>query len=251
MQSALFLPGVIAPAADRYAPLLRHLDHVNVVLKDLELYRSDVPPPGYSIGAEVDGVLRVADEAGLDRFHLYGHSGGGAVAIAFALAHADRVVTLVLDEPAHDFTDAGNAEFGWPDFDRVLHLPPSESLREFMKLQVQPGVSLPPPPPGAPPSWMASRPAGVRAFVAALRAYRVPENDYRGFEKPVYFSWGSLTHQRWHSMAQRLSRLFPNFTAEQFESLHHLNASHVAEPQRVAARLTELWQRDSGHGLQN
>ena len=250
MQSALFLPGVIAPAADRYAPLLRHLDHVNVVLKDLELYRGDVPPPGYSIGAEVDGVLRAADEAGLDRFHLYGHSGGGAVAIAFALAHADRVVTLALDEPAHDFTDAGNAEFGWPEFDHVLHLPPSESLREFLKLQVQPGVALPPPPPGPPPSWMASRPVGVRAFVATLRAYHDPENDYRAFEKPVYFCWGSLTHPRWHSMAERLSKLFPNFTAEQFEGLHHLNTSHVAEPQRVAARLTAHWQQ-GGHGLPN
>jgi pimeloyl-ACP methyl ester carboxylesterase len=251
MHSVLFLPGIIAPAADRYAPLQRHLDHVNVVLKDLAIYRADAPPPGYSIGVEVDDVLRAANEAGLDRFHIYGHSGGGAVAIAFAVAHSERVVTLALDEPAHDFTDEGNAEFGWPEYDRVLHQPPSESIREFMKLQVQPGVALPPPPPGAQPSWMAKRPAGVRAFVAALRAHRVPEDDYRAFEKPVYFSWGSLTHPRWHAMAQRLSKLFPTFTAEQFEGLHHLNASHVAEPQRVAARLTELWQRESGHGLPN
>ena len=44
-------------------------------------------------------------------------------------------------------------------------------------------------------------------------------------------------------MEQRLSTLFPNFTSEMFEGLHHLNTSHLAEPQRVAARLTALWQR--------
>jgi hypothetical protein len=59
----------------------------------------------------------------------------------------------------------------------------------------------------------------------------------------VYFSWGSLTHPRWASMERRLSKLFPKFSSEKFEGLHHLNTSHVAEPQRVASRLRELWQR--------
>jgi hypothetical protein len=106
-----------------------------------------------------------------------------------------------------------------------------------------PGVPLPPPPGGTPPAWMAKRPAGIRAFIGALRAHHMTEYDYRGFEKPVYFSWGSLTHQRWSSMERRLSKLFPNFSSEVFEGLHHLNTSHKAEPQRVAARLTALWQR--------
>ena len=84
---------------------------------------------------------------------------------------------------------------------------------------------------------------GMRAFIEALRAHHVTEEDYRAFEKPVYFTWGSLTHERWTSMERRLSKLFPNFSSEMFEGLHHLNTSHTAEPQRVAARLATLWQR--------
>lgn len=237
-----FLPGIIAPAARRYEPLLKHLVGVNAVVKDLEVYRGDAPPTDFSIATEMDGVLRVADEAGVERFHLYGHSGGGAVALAFAVAHGDRVLSLALDEPASDFTDEGNVDYGWPDFDRALQMPPAESMREFMRLQVAPGVELPPPPPGPPPPWMASRPAGVRAFIEALRAHHVAANDYRAFEKPVLYTWGSRTHPRWRSMEQRLSNLFPNFSSEMFEGLHHLNTCHTAEPARVAARLSAFWQ---------
>jgi len=241
LHNVVFLPGIIAPAARRYEPLLHHLADVNPLVKDLEVYRGDAPPAGYSIATEVDGVLRAADEAGVERFHLYGHSGGGAVALAVALAHGDRVLTLAVDEPACDFTDEGNADYGWAEFDRVLRMSPNESTSEFLRLQVAPGVALPPAPSGPPPAWMAKRPAGIRAFIGALRAHHVTEDDYRAFEKPVYFSWGSLTHQRWGSMERRLSRLFPSFSSEMFEGLHHLNTSHTAEPQRVAARLTTLW----------
>jgi hypothetical protein len=122
-------------------------------------------------------------------------------------------------------------------------MPPTESMPEFLKLQVAPGVALPPPRLGAQPPWMAKRPAGLRAFIEALRAHHVSDDDYRAFDKPVYFSWGSLTHPRWSSMEQRLSKLFPNFSSEMFEGLHHLNTSHTAEPERVATRLTELWAR--------
>ena len=241
-QAVFFLPGIIAPAARRYELLVDQLVDVNAVMKDLEVYRGEAPPAAYSIAAEMDGLLRVADEAGVDRFHLYGHSAGGAVALAFAVAHPDRLLTLAIDEPASDFTDEGNAEYGWADFDRALQMPPTESMREFLKLQVASGVALPPPPEVQPP-WMVKRAAGVRAFIEALRAHHVAADAYREFEKPVYFSWGSLTHSRWKSMEQRLSTLFPNFTSEMFEGLHHLNTSHMAEPQRVAARLTALWQR--------
>lgn len=244
-RNVIFLPGIVAPAAQRYAPLLQHLVDVNPVVKDLEVYRDDAPPAGYSMATEIDGVLRVADEAGVEQFHLFGHSAGGAVALALALTHSERVLTLAVDEPASDFTEQGNAEYGWPEFDRVLRMLPDDSTAAFLQLQVAPGVALPPPPRGGTtPWWMAKRPAGIRAIIEALRAYHVAEEEYRSFEKPVYFTWGSLTHPRWRSMEQRLARLFPNFSSEMFEGLHHLNASHTAEPQGVAARLAKFWQRE-------
>ena len=40
-----------------------------------------------------------------------------------------------------------------------------------------------------------------------------------------------------------LAGLFPDFTGEVFEGLHHLNTSHQAEPDRVAATLVPFWER--------
>jgi hypothetical protein len=61
----LFLPGIIAPAKSRYAPLLAELPGVQCVLKDLEVYRDSAPAEDYSITIEIDGLDRAADEAGL------------------------------------------------------------------------------------------------------------------------------------------------------------------------------------------
>jgi pimeloyl-ACP methyl ester carboxylesterase len=239
----VLLPGIIAPAAIRYGPLAEQLADVKVIVRDLALYESDAPPAGYSIEFELDALSRAADDAQLDTFHLYGHSGGGAVALAYATSHGERVQSLAVDEPASDFTEAGDAVYGWGEFDAALQLPPRESMATFMRLQVADDVILPPPPAGDPPPWMAKRPAGIEAFVAALRQYRIEPADYAAFASPVYFSRGSRTHPRWEAMQARLAGLFPDFTAEVFEGLHHLNTSHQAEPGRVAATLTAFWER--------
>jgi hypothetical protein len=75
----VFLPGIIAPAAFRYAALLAELPGVDGVLKDLEVYRGGEPPADYTITAEVEGLHRTADDAGVDRFDIYCHSGGRAL----------------------------------------------------------------------------------------------------------------------------------------------------------------------------
>jgi pimeloyl-ACP methyl ester carboxylesterase len=238
----VLLPGIVMPASIRYHDLVQHLGGVNAVVKDLEVYREPQPPGDFSIASEVAGLARAADAAGFDRFHVYGHSGGGAVALAFAAAHPGRLRSLALDEPASDFTRECDATYGWEEFDRATALPAAEGMRRFLELQVSPGVALPPPPEGPPPPWMSRRPAGIAAFIRALRSHRVEPEAYGRFSAPVYFSRGSLTHPRWASMEKRLSSLFPRFSSEVFEGLHHLNTSHQAEPARVAARLRALWQ---------
>jgi hypothetical protein len=42
-------------------------------------------------------------------------------------------------------------------------------------------------------------------------------------------------------MRDRLARRFPEFTSVEFEGIHHLNTSHMAEPARTAALLTDFW----------
>ena len=84
----MLLPGSVLPADLAYGGLVAVLGaDVETIVKDLEVYREDTPPPDYSLDTEVTGVLREADVGGWDRFHLVGYSGGGAAALAVAASH--------------------------------------------------------------------------------------------------------------------------------------------------------------------
>jgi len=238
----IFLPGIIAPAAIRYPRLFEALgDDVDPVAKDLEVYGGpSVPPPGYSLDTEIEGIARVADERGFGRFHLYGHSGGGACALAFTAVHPERVLTLALDEPATDFSPEDHQEMR-EVFLPMLQLPPEQRMPAFLRAQLREGVEPPSMLEGPPPPWMADRPAGVMAFVRAVSAADVPIERLKAFDRPVYYSLNSLSNPTWERKAKRLGELFPNMTVELYEGLSHLNSSHAAEPERVAAALRRLW----------
>lgn len=239
----VFLPGIIMPAALRYAPLMRELgDSVHAVTKDLEVYATNSPPETYSIEAEVEGISRAADHAGFERFHLYGHSGGGASALAYVASQPERVLSLALDEPATDFDPKQQAEMR-AALSRVAGLPPQEGTRYFLQRQLAPGVPLPPPPEGPPPPWMAKRPAGIQAFMKAISEYALDTDRLRAFNRPVYYNYGNLSEPGWLAMRDRLTALFPVITIELYEGASHLNTSHQHAPARVAAALRELWQR--------
>jgi pimeloyl-ACP methyl ester carboxylesterase len=237
----LFLPGILMPASLRYERLFGVLgDDVHAVAKELEIYRGpSVPPPGYAFEDEIEGIGRAADEAGFARFHLYGHSGGGACALALAALRPERVLSLALDEPAIDFSPEDVREL------REVHLPiadlpPEQRMGAFLRTLLREDV----PPPAAlekRPPWMTDRPAGVAAFVRALAEADVPFERLGRFERPVYYSYGSLSNETWERMAERLSGVFPNVTVDRYEGLSHLNTSHIAEPERVAAALRRLW----------
>jgi pimeloyl-ACP methyl ester carboxylesterase len=230
----IFLPGIVAPVSVRYAPLLEYLEGVNAIPKDLEVYASGEPRSDYSIEQEIAGIAATAEQEGFDRFHLYGHSGGGACALAYAAAHPERVLSLAVDEPATDFSDEDHADPYWEEIAAAEALPGPESLTSFLRLQLAPGVELPPRPEGPPPPWMATRPAGE---------YHVDASRYRAVPAPVLYTYGSLSHPRWTTMRERLSSRFQDFSSERFDGLHHLNTSHQADPGRTATLLRALWAR--------
>jgi pimeloyl-ACP methyl ester carboxylesterase len=242
----IFLPGILMPAELRYAALLEALgDEVDAVVKDLEIYATSPPSPDHSLASEVAGIDRVADEAGFERFHLYGHSGGGAVVLAYVAEHQDRVLSMAVDEPASDFSLESQAAV-LEQARKLQELPPSEGIAGFIDQMFRTGVARPAPPERPSPPWMADRPAGVRAFAAALGGHQVDPGRFRAFAGPVYYSHGSLSHESWDRMRDRLGSLFPHFVAELYEGLSHMRTSHVAEPDRVARALRALWLR-AGH----
>ncbi len=87
---------------DWHSPVWRHwlteLGRDNLVVRYDERGSglSDRAVPDFTFDAWVRDLEAVVDAAGLDRFSLFGMSQGGAVAIAYAVLHPERVTHLVL-----------------------------------------------------------------------------------------------------------------------------------------------------------
>jgi pimeloyl-ACP methyl ester carboxylesterase len=245
----VLLPGSVLPAEQAYGALIAALGaDADVVAKDLEVYATAQPPDDYSLDLEVDGVLREADARGWERFHLVGYSGGGAAALAFAARYPDRLWSLALLEPAWvgnwDLSPAEQAL--WLEYERLEGLAPEQFMAAFMRLNLRPGVSPPPPPAGEAPPWMAKRPAGISAFMRTFKTYDLDREGLRSFDRPVYYALGGLSNpDQFGEISKRLAGVFPQFTLEVFDERHHFDPPHRVEPERLASSLRALWQRES------
>ncbi len=240
----MFVPGGVNPAAISYGPLLNVIkNEIRPIVKDLEIYATDSPPADYRMELEVEGVKRVADEADSRSFHLIGYSAGGAISLAFLAKYPERVRSLALIEPAWMGDADGSAEFLAlnSEYGQMLRLPLDQRMAGFFRLLVRPGVVPPQFPPGPPPPWMAKRPVALESFWRAFKAYKLDQERFRTYYRPVYYAYGSLSNPIWESMAKSLAGLFPNIHIELYEGLHHMTAPHRAEPERFAWALRELW----------
>lgn len=246
-QHAILLPGIILPAELAYGALREALDdEVDARAKDLEVYRDDEPPANYGLDVEIDGVLREADAAGLERFHLVGYSGGGAAALACAAKQPDRLLSLALLDPAWiGWSGMGPEERSvWDAFEAMESLPAEELMPRFVRASLRPGVEPPPAPEGPAPPWMAKRPAGIRALMQTFRDSDLDHGVLRRFERPVYYALGGRSNpDTYERQAHRLERLLPDFTLEIFRERHHFDPPHRVEPERLAASLLAHWRR--------
>lgn len=245
--SIILLPGVVLPAALAYPALVASLgDSFECVPKELEVYADPEPPTGYGLETEVEGIARAALKSGFDQFHLVGYSGGGAASLAFASTYPDRLLSLALLEPAWAGNEGLRPEEQalWLEFDRIKGLPPDQRMPAFMRAQVAPDTPLPPPAEGPPPPWMAQRAAGVVAVLEAFPKFRLNVDRLRGFERPVYYALGGRSNPNYFvRQADRLATVFSDFTVDVFAERHHFDPPHRAEPDRLAAALTEMWTR--------
>lgn len=242
----MFVPGGVMPSELAYGPLLSVIgDEIQSIVKELEVYATDTPPPDYGLEVEVDGIRRVAEAAGVKSFHLVGYSAGGASSLAFTAKFPERLRSLALIEPAWIGGLTSEDAEDWAELGRLMMLAPNERMRGFMRWQMRPGVEPPdlPLPPGPPPAWMAKRPAGLEAFVRAFNTYHLDQSRFRQFSRPVYYAFGSLSTRYYERAAKTLVGLFPNMQVEAYEGRSHLDPPHRAEPERVARSLRALWAR--------
>jgi pimeloyl-ACP methyl ester carboxylesterase len=243
----VLLPGGVLPAAPAYSVLLAELgSDVEARPKELEVYAGDAPPPDYSLATEVAGIARVADDAGFERFHLVGYSGGGASSLAFAASQPQRLLSLAIMEPAFaGWQGMSAAERSHMErFRPLLGLNGPELMAEFQALQIAPGVDPVPPPPEPSPPWMAKRPAGIHALLRTFFDSDLDLRSLRRFDRPVWFALGGRSHPDYYArMADRLAGVFPDFAVEVFADRHHFDPPHRIEPARVAVSLRSLWAR--------
>lgn len=194
---------------------------------------------------EVEGVRRLADEAGFERFHLVGYSGGGSCALAFCAAHPEQLLSLTLNEPAWGGSEGWTEEERdyWRQLDDIMKLPPEKMMAAFMQTG-QPADEPSSSDDEPPPPWFARRPAGLRALHAAFMTYHLDLERLRSFDRPVlYVTGGKSNPIENEPIVDRLGRVFADFTREIYEERHHFDPPHRAEPKRFAGSLKRLWER--------
>lgn len=85
----------------------------------------------YSVAALAGDVAAVADQLGLRRFVLAGHSLGSAVAIEYAGRHPERVAALLLVDPNGDMSRVPDQEFA--PFLAALRSDPLAELESYFR----------------------------------------------------------------------------------------------------------------------
>ena len=234
----------VTPAGIVYGPLLGEIaQEVRPELKELEVLAGDAPPPDYAFDAEVEGIRRVAEEAGQQSVHLVGFSAGASAALAFAAKYPEHAASLALVEPpfiGNGFRTPEEEAF-WAEGDEAMAKPPAKRMGAFLRMLLRPGVQPPARPEGPPPPWMLKQPAALGALHRSFESHDLDLGSLRDFRKPVYVAVGSLSNPAWERMAERLGAALPNVEVEFYEGRHHLDAPHAAEPERFARALRKLW----------
>jgi pimeloyl-ACP methyl ester carboxylesterase len=238
------VPGSVAPAAQRYAPLIAAVgDAADVQLKDLEVYREASPPADYSIEEEVTAIERFADAKRLSRFHLVGYSGGGFISLAFAGTHPERVLSLALFEPARipgNLTEQERAFFKTLE-SKLEGLTGDDFMSTFVREQVKPGVRPAPPASGPVSAEMRKRPAGIAALIRAFEAYAFDRELLRAAPFPVFYGYGDLSHEEQALKASILAPLFADFHVQRFTGVHHFVPPEMIYTPAHARTLVEHW----------
>jgi pimeloyl-ACP methyl ester carboxylesterase len=239
------LPGGVAPAAQRYAPLKAAVgDAADLHLKDLEVYRDAASPIDFSIDLELAAVDRFAESLGLDRFHIVAYSGGGFISLVYAGKHPERVLSLGLFEPAMVPGHATEPEQTTMDAMKVKleGLAGPDFMSAFVREQVKPGVKLSVPSGPFPPE-MENRPAGIAAMMRAFPAFEFDRDSLRAGRYPVYLGYGDQTHEFEEIKAGILAQLFANIHVRRYAGIHHFVAPDQIYTPEHTASLLDLWRR--------
>ena len=239
---AVWLAGAGAPPEESFGSCLEIAQRwISCVPKPLELFAQATPPDAYSVDAEIATIDSTLDALGAPAAHLVGFSGGGGIALAYALRRPDRVLSLALDEHViGHHLDVDDEEALWREVDEALALDGLGATLKIVELLNEPGA----PPlqlPSPMPDWVASRIWGTPLLLRAVRDVAVGRSDLRGAPWSVYTSYGSGTRQALKGWCQAVADCVPNGTSEVYEGADHNRPAHEIDAERFTAALRSLW----------
>ena len=243
IQKVICVPGGVAPAAQRYAPLEAAITgRARLFPNDLEVYREDQPPAGYAIEAELAALDQLADSLRLDRFHLVGYSGGGYVSLAYAGTRPHRLLSLAVFEPAmvtgdltpaeQDFWNALQSQLAGLDgaaFSRPLCARRSRrecrspSAASFARDEQKTGGS-----------------GGAKSSVSGLS---IRPRPLREVMFPAYYGYGDESHSEQAVKAGILAQPLPDLHVQRFSHVHHFVAPEQIYSLDHVEALQTLWSR--------
>jgi pimeloyl-ACP methyl ester carboxylesterase len=186
-------------------------------------------------------LLAPAFAAAGPRFHLVGHSYGGAVALMAALADPGRVESLVLFEPvlfslltAEDPTQAAALEIAAVSDDTIAAVQagiPGASGARFVDYWMGPGTWA-----GMPEARrdaIATQMQQVKAEWHAVFMESTPLSAFAALDMPVLYLTGAESPASSREVARLLTKTLPRVTAVEVEGVGHM--APLTHPERVNA----------------
>lgn len=216
-----------------------------LAFKDMEFARFVDPSRwmDWTLDTEVAAIELLRQRAETNELDLVGYSGGGAVALAYAVAHPEVLTSLTLIEPpwiGNDVWSEEEAAFR-EAYERLADEPGDGFWEAVSGVLNGPGNPVPRRPP-----------IGVQdlknAFLGVWRGYRAAPLDrsrLRHIGSPVYLPVGEGSAGRMRAQAQYLAACFPNAHMELYERASHFDLPIVGA-KRLAEGLERLWQESSG-----
>jgi len=214
-------------------------------LKDLEGYAAEFPI-GYKLETEVHGIDRVATDAGWARFHLVGYSGGASVALAFAAARPEAVLSLALIEPVFVGNDAS-----WSDeyagllasIDDALRVPLEKRPASFFRALSAPGRMPPGQPSASQPDWLIPRSERQGWMWPHWRDPKLGPHRLMPVHRSVYVAVGGRSRAAFMEIARWLASTSLGTTVDVYDERSHFDPPHVADAERFAAAVYDNWER--------
>ena len=184
-------------------------------------------------------LLRSVFQAAGDRFHLVGHSYGGAIALKAALTHQDRLISLVLYEPVLFSVLVANA----PQSDAAREIVAvrddtirlvdegnlNASAERFVDYWTGDGAWAAIPEPRRPAIAEAMR--AVKPEWHALFHESTPLGAFAEIDVPTLFLTGTGSKSSALAVARLLTKVLPRVRVQEIEGVGHM--APVTHPERI------------------